>query len=31
MLQRPQINYMLDKSHVIIIIITTQGQIVQNI
>ena len=31
MLQRPQINYMPDKSHVIIIIITTQGQIVQNI
>ena len=31
MLRGPQINYMPDKSHVIITIITTQGQIVQNI
>ena len=31
MLRGTQINYMLDKSHVIIIIINTQGQIVQSL
>ena len=31
MLLGPQINYMPDKSHVIITVITTPGQIVQNL
>ena len=30
MLQGTQVNYMPDKSHVIIIIINTQGQVIQN-